>query len=790
MRLSYRRLKDYLPDGLSPESLLNDLTMLGHEVEQFTDLGVLSGKIVVGQILSVREHPNATKLVLCDVDVGGEAPLHIVCGAKNMKDGDKVPVALVGAELSNGVEINSTKIRGEKSEGMLCAPDELGLGTDHDGIMILPEKYVIGEGLDLLIDVSITPNRGDCLSTIGIARDVAAKYKKKVYPPIVRIGEEIETIESLVKVSVEEKEKCSRYAARLIRGVTVGESPLWLKRALELYGFRPINNVVDVTNYVLMELGHPLHPFDFDKITNNHVIIRMAKDGEEIEMLDEQKYVLTSQDLLIADEIKPLALAGVMGGNSSQVVDMTVNVLLESAHFDPMTIRKTAKRFEIQTEASYRFERGTDREHLVFAMNWATQLIKEIAGGYVAKGFIDIQTPVESKPQVFLSINRINSLLGVEFNSRDIADILVNLGFEISHSDKEKLVVHVPSHRNDIERDIDLFEEVARIYGYENIPSENPSIATCLPIENRITKLEKSALDVLLSHGFSEVINYSFISKRSARNFADGCSSSVEIMNPMTQEQGVLRPTLVPSVLDNMVFNHNRNNYDLRLFEIGKVYIPDATSETSVREDVYVICGISGLWEENWKGRQECNFYHIKGIADMIANELHVGDYSVERSAKLYLHPGKSARFVKDGIVFAELGEVHPNVIERLDLKRNVFLFEMNLSLVIDMALPGDVEFKDLQKFPGANRDLAFVVDKTLPYGIVENSINEIAGEFIESVKLFDCYEGENIPSDKKSLAFAIMFRVPDRTLTDDEVNRVQEKIIQHLTDQHGATLR
>lgn len=811
MRISYRLLRKFLSPQIPVENLINDLTMLGHEVESYIDLGILSDTIVVGKILSIKKHPNADKLVVCDVEVGKAKPLHIVCGAKNIKEGNRVPVALVGARLKNGVEIKPSEIRGEKSEGMLCSAAELGWASDHSGILILPEEYQIGEGVDLLIDVSITANRGDCLSLLGIARDIAAKYRKKVYPTITRIHEEIESIDSLVKITIKDKHKCSRYTARLIRGVKIGESPLWIKRALESSGLRSINNVVDATNYVLTELGHPLHPFDYDKIAHNHIIVRSAVEGEEIETLDGKKYSLTSDDLLIADSVKPIALAGIMGCRNSEVSGTTVNVLLESAHFDPVTTRKTSKRLELQTDASYRFERGTDRENLTVALNRATQLIKEIAGGEVAKGIIDMSVTIEPRNQNPLLIKRVNDLLGLSLTSRDIADILVNLGFEITHSDKEKLVVRIPSYRNDVMRDIDLIEEVARIYGYENIPVQSPYIATVVPAEDKIEKVSNIIAKTLVSLGFLEVINYSFTSRQSVVNCGQGCSSLVKLMNPMSQDQGVLRPSLLPSILSNIASNHNRNNYDLKLFEIDKIYLPDERTDTSVREDVFAVAAISGMWEDNWEEKTPCDFYHIKGAAEQILQHLGVAKYTVganlcvrpticnqiperlytlERSNKMYFHPGKSVRFMVDDVIVAEVGEVHPHIIESFDIKRNVYIFEMNLSSFAEMDISVSKKFEELPIYPEVNRDFAFVLNKNIPCEEVEMAIVEVEKEYIQSVRLFDVYEGEKIPQAKKSLAFSVTFRASDRTLTDVEVNEMQDIIINHLKKKFGAALR
>ena len=790
MKISYRLLKRLLPTAIPVENILNDLTMLGQEVEGFIDLGVLSKTIVVGKILSIKKHPDADKLSLCKVDVGEKEPLDIVCGASNINEGDVVPVALVGAELSNGMVIKKSKIRGEKSEGMMCSASEMGLGDDHSGIYTLPDDWKIGEPFDLIIDLSINANRGDCLSLLGIARELAAKYGKKVYPPTARVHEQMEIIDSSVSLSVKDKQKCPRYCARLISGVKIEESPLWLKRALEMQGLRPINNVVDVTNFVLMELGHPLHAFDYDKVKNHKVIVRTAKDGEEIETLDGRKHKLTKDDLLIADEEKPIAIAGVMGGANSEVDEKTANILLEAAYFDPVSIRKTSRKLDAQTDASYRFERGVDMNNIIPALNRAASLIKEISGGEIAKGIIDFSVTQDYPQPILLEIKHVNNLLGLNLNNREIADILLNLGFEISHSDKEKLHVVTPAFRNDISIDVDLIEEVARIYGYNNIPAVRPNILAQPPLENKMREIRNIVSNTLVSLGYYETANYSFISEQAMLELARGCSNFVKIMNPMSQDHNIMRPSLLPDLLKTVAFNHNRNNFDLRLFEIDRVFTPDEKEETHIREDIYVVAGISGSFKNTWNEKQECDFYTIKGATEQILKNLHISDYTIERSNKTYLHPGKSARFVNNGHTFAEIGELHPIMVEKYDLKRSVFLLEINLSSIKEDCLSKPVKFAELPKFPESTRDFAFVVDKEVSCEDIEKTISETAKQYIENIKLFDLYEGNKIPENKKGLAFSVTFRAADATLKDEEVNKMHQDIIAHVKEKLGAELR
>lgn len=792
MRISYRLLQHYIDlKDISVQEVADALTMLGIEVESVYDLGMINGNIVIARIQKIDPHPNADKLTLCTVDAGKRGVVKVVCGATNIKPGNVVPLAIPDVLLPNGTMLRKARIRGVESEGMLCSGAELKWNDDHSGILILPDNLPIGEPFDALLEITITPNRPDCLSLIGIARELSARFRRPLHLPVPRFNEITTPADSLARVKITAWEGCPRYTARVIRHIKVRPSPRWLVYFLESAGLRSINNVVDATNFVLLEFGHPLHAFDMDKIAEHQIIVRWAKDGEQIETLDGVKRTLTSEDLVIADPQKVVALAGIMGCGNSEISDSTVNVLLECAYFNPTTIRRTAKRLDMQTEASYRFERGTDREKMTFALERATELIKELAGGEVAKGFIDTFTPYSRPHPVSVEIKKVTSLLGIELNGREIADNLARLGFELVSSDRERLRFNIPSHRVDISRDVDLIEEVARIFGYEKIPAVLPYLQS-VPAEPSIgERIEKILSNALVGMGFYETINYSFVSARQVSEMGFSSDELVSILNPISREQDVMRPSLIIGLVNNFIHNLNREVYNIRLFEIGSSYHWDDSSDDGYKEPRWLVAGMSGYIVENWlDGEREVNFFDIKGVAENLLSSLGIKRYNIERATQVHwLHPGKSAQFVVKGEPICWFGEFHPALRSRLDIPQPLFLLEMPLWIVEKLA---DLtpRFKDLPRYPATRRDFAFIVDEEVASLDIERCIRRIGKELIENITLFDVYRGEQIPPGKKSLAYSVTFRASDHTLTDAEVNTLQEKIISALTKQLGITLR
>ena len=790
MRVSYRWLRKFLNFEISPHDLVQTLTMTGLEVENSLDLGYGGEPIVVAEIAEVLPHPKGGSLSLCRVTTG-QGPLRdVVCGAKNFNVGDRAPLALPGARLASGLEVVETAIRGQKSEGMLCSGAELGWNAEASGLLLLPsEEYGVGEPVDFLMEVKVTPNRPDCLSVFGIARDVAAVFNKKVYPPTVRFSESLDHAESFVKVVVRAREQCLRYTGRCLTDVKIGPSPLWLQRKLESGGLRPINNVVDVTNYALLELGHPLHAFDMDKISNNQIVVRLAEEGEKIDLIDGTKAALTPEDLVIADPTKVIALAGIMGSANSEITESTVNVFLESACFDPLTIRRTARRLGLSTDASYRFERGTDRGRLTAPLNMAAYHIKELAGGEVAKGTIEIGSASAHSKPIGLNLTRLNRLLGVELKGREVADILVALGFEILHFDHNTMMVNVPTHRVDISRDVDLVEEVARLYGYGKIPSTAPYLPARPSETDPETRVEDLARNLLTSLGFSETITFSFISQRETERFSWPASRCLALMNPLAQDQAVLRPSLAPSLLSAMQYNLNRGNNDLKFFEVSHVF--RAADNESGREEPLTLCaGMCGVWSWHWRSqRREVDFFDMKGVAEHILAALSLPDCEFLADPPPFLHPGRSARMKCEGLEVGWLGELSPGLRDEYDLRARIYLMEMNLSACLTRTSMKR-RFERIPKFPAAERDLAVTLDEEIASREVERTIRAHAGDLLESLRLFDFFRGGSVPKGKKSLTYRLVYRAKDRTLTDAEVDAMQKKVVEALGAKLGAALR
>lgn len=789
MRVSLRWLRQHLSFPLEVKELHDALTSSGLEIEASTDLGMESGLIVIGEVKTVERHPRADKLTVCQVDTGGERPLTIVCGATNHRPGDRVPVALPGAVLPNGVTLRKSEIRGVASEGMMCSPAELHWSDDATGILILPPEWKVGEPLDHLFDVSITPNRPDCMSIHGLARDLAAVRGKKVFLQPVRVQEHLEHVEQFLHVSVKDRDLCPRYCARLIRGVRVGPSPLWLARALESVGMRSINNIVDVTNFVLMELGHPLHAFDAEMITDRQIIVRPAKEGETLTVIDGTQLTLHPEDLVIADTRRPLALAGVMGGANSEVTESTGTVILESAYFDPLTIRRTSKRHGLSTESSQRFERGADREMALYAINRAAQLIRQVAGGDVARGVIDIQLNItETKVPITLRLARVHEILGLQLPHTEIADHLVHLGCEIPRAERERFFVMPPSWRVDLQREIDLIEEIARLHGYSAITSQLPQVAgqprRLPPLSEATGPLTRS----LLADGFQEVVNYSFMALEPLLAMGHRAEALVTLRNPLTRDLSTMRPAVLPSVLFNIAHNLNRGARDLRLFEIGTAY---DLADGKPREWAEAVAVLAGERPAEWNAPAHAHDFHdIKGVAERCLRALGISQWQVTPLEDRRFHPRRSAALRQGPHILARLGELHPEHLEIFDIRERVCALEMPLAPLAERARRARARHRDFSRHPAIERDLALVVDETVAAGDLLATIREAGGELLESVRLFDLYRGDKIETGKKSLAHALVFRAPDRTLREEEVQEILDRILAAARARHGATLR
>jgi len=783
------------------------LTMAGLQVESIArQVRKLPG-VVVGRIKEIQKHPNADKLSICLVEVGSGGVLSIVCGAPNVAVGAKVPVALEGAKLPDGTQIALSKIRGVASQGMICSEKELELGEGVDGIMILPEQAPLGAPVDevlpeedVLLEIAVTPNRGDCLSVLGIAREVAALTHVPLKKPLTDKGDPPYSpagpnISELTSVTILAPPLCPRYTASLIRHVVIKPSPTWLKHRLEAVGIRSINNVVDVTNYVMMELGQPLHAFDFDKLEENRIVVRRAEENERFVTLDQVERILDSEMLVIADGKRAVGIAGIMGGWNTEVEAKTRNILLESAFFSPISIRRTSKKLGLRTEASYRFERTVDPLGTPTALKRATRLIQEVAGGEIAPGIID-EFPVPFSPsRLSLRVSRTNRILGAELTGREIQSILTGLEFSVSERSDAVLDVEVPSHRSDVTREIDLIEEVGRIYGYNKIPSTLPTGRMAPQEERASQKVENLVRQVLIGEGFYEVINYSFMNKSVLDKLkipeTDYRRRTITLANPLIEEQAQLRTTLVPHLLQNISLNFKHHLDALRLFEISRIFIGAQGEKTLPEEPEFVAGVMAGYRNEVYWGekRDLVSFYDLKGVLENLFSILKV-EYKLRDDPPIpFLHPGQSAEIQVGGQKVGYLGKIHPEISEIFELDQPVYLFEIHLDQVVPHVRTS-VSFQPLPKFPAVHRDLAILVPASVKAEALETQIRSVGGAILEDVKLFDLYKGEQIPEGFVSLAYSLIYRAPEKTLTDAEVNVIHDQIIQSLEQRFGARLR
>ena len=797
MNVSIKWLKEYIDFNLSPQELSDRLLMVGIETKSIKQLDEGLDRVIVGRINAVRKHPMADKLVLCDVDVGTGGDVQIVCGAPNAREGLVAPAGLVGARLPNGVTIKAAKIRGEESHGMLCSEKELAISDEATGLMELPGDLQIGAPLaealsldDTMLELEITPNRPDCLSIIGVAREISVTTGNPLRLPQVDVREGTTEIRNLTSVTIDDPALCPRYAARVIRGVQVGPSPAWLQRRLEAVGVGVINNVVDITNFVLMEYGHPLHAFDYHRLAENRIVVRHAKPGEILKTIDEEGRELAPDMLVIADVEKPVALAGVMGGFDSEIADQTVDVLLESAYFYPPSIRKTSKVLDMHTEASHRFERGADPEGVIPVINRAAQLIAEIAGGDICAGIIDVYPGKQQPIQVKLRPERVNFVLGTQIAAAQMRDILARLGFSVS----DVFEVIVPTFRPDVTREIDLIEEIARVYGYDNIPIALPAGDIPIPEVDSKGQLRERVKIYLLECGMMEAINYAFYHPSSFDRMrlapTNPLRNAVPIRNPLIADQSIMRTTLLPSLLTNAQRNRNYQIDDVQFFELSKVFIPteDGESPSEPERVAGLIAGNlgAGVYGDTLR---PADFFDIKGIVEGLLDLCSVSGYTVDRADDPTFHPGKSAEIrVKEGRLCI-FGEAHPAVLENYDLLQKAYLFEVDFDKLVTVARTVK-EFEPISIYPSVNRDLAIVLDAEISSSLPAEVIRSTGGELVRSLRLFDLYTGEQVGEGKKSLAFAIEYHSKTETLTDEIVDKAHGEIVRQLKRELGAVLR
>jgi phenylalanyl-tRNA synthetase beta chain len=802
MKVSTKWLKDYITLKQSPEEMAELLTMSGNEVAKVITTGGWDN-VVIGELRAGAPHPNADRIRLATV-WDGAAEHTVVCGAPNLTVGDKIAFASVGAHLIDGhtgepMRLKASKIRGVLSEGMCCSEKELGLSQQHEGILILPKDAPVGMKLadymgDSVIDLEVTPNRPDCLSVIGIARELHALTKE----PLSALGgsdiaypESGTPVESQIKITIADPDLCPRYSATLITGIKLGESPRWMQERLTAAGMRPINNIVDITNYVMMEWGQPLHAFDYDKLAGREIIVRRAKDGEQIKTLDRVFRTLSHDTLVIADRDKAVAIAGVMGGEETEVTAETKNILIESASFRPSSVHYTAAKLGLHSEASQRFERGVSRELTMPAVKRATQLVAEIAGGSPAMGVLDVYPGKRTPEPIRLTVGKAEAVLGEKLTLNEIVETLDLLGFEVkADAAKNEVEAIAPYWRSDIRIPEDLIEEVARITGYDKITPA--MLCEALPKQNPepAFRLKRGMKNTLTGYGLQEIVTYALTSEPLLKKVYPESNTvnpaPLYIMNPMTEEQTCLRTNLRAGLMAALAANRRFEEGGINLFELGKVYL---RNDVNLPDEPDMLTGVlaGARFEKAWNTSSDIiDFYDAKGIVEGVLASLGIRPSFVESNDETFAAK-KQAAVLVEGNPVGVLGEVHPKVLAAFELAEPTYLFELNVTALLPYSA-APVIYKPVPRFPAVPRDIALVLD----YGVPHEKVQDVITHFplVAQVKLFDVYSGKQVPEGKKSLAYSIVFMSPDHTLTDDDVNGVMEKIVARLNKEFGATLR
>lgn len=809
MQVSIKWLKDYIDFNETPEELAEMLTMAGVPVENVNDMGAGIEKVITGKIVNIDKHPDADRLCICTIDVGAEETIIIVTGASNVRVGQVVPVAMVGAKLPNGTKISKGKLRGVASFGMLCSANELQLDLStlaeeqKQGIYILPTDTPIGADIkeiiglnDIILEFELTANRADCFSVMGLIREIAVLTGNTPKKPIINVREEAgEKASSLVSIKIEAPELCSRYTTRVLKNVKIGPSPEWIKERIEGAGIRSINNVVDVTNFVMVELGQPLHAYDYNTLSGHTLIARKANPGETITTLDEVKHKLTPEMLVVADSVQAAGIAGVMGGLVTEVTENTKTVVLEAASFNGVSIRRTSRACGLHSEASGRFERGIDAVNSIKALDRAAQLLEEMGACTVCEGIVDAYPGFEIASIVTFTVDQINRRLGTKIDKMTMVNILKRLEFEVN-ADKEEIVVTVPSWRNDVRFMEDISEEISRIYGFNNIASTFPDGSMMQGGQSEKQSFLDEVRHSLSAVGLNEIVSFSFTHPQTFDKMNVPADSelrvAVPIMNPITDEFPLLRTTVVSSVLETVARNLSRKNDDIRIFEIGSVFTPKTLPMTDLPIEKVLISGaISGKRNvASWNQDKEMvDFYDAKGIVEVLFAKLGVTKYTVEAGEHYAMHPGKTSVFRKGKEIIAYVGEVHPEVQTNMDISKKTYIFEMDAETLMKYAAL-TCSYQSLPKYPAISRDLAMLVSTDTTASEVEKAIVKSAGAFLKGIHLFDVYTGEQVAEGKKSLAFSIQFQSADKTLTDEEIDKSYNAILVQLEKAFEAKLR
>lgn len=794
MDLPMSWLGDYTDiTGVTPKEYSDKMTMSGSKVEGVENLGRELDKVVVGKVLGCEDHPDSDHLHVCMVDVGEDEPIQIVCGAPNVAVGQKVPVALNGSTLPGGMKIKKGKLRGVMSNGMICSHDELGiepsrLGYEPEyGILVLDETSEIGSDVkDLfglnenVVEFEITSNRPDCFSIIGLARETAATFKKPFNVPAPTFNETDGDINDMISVSISDPEKCTRYCARAVKNVKIGPSPKWIRERLEACGVRAINNIVDITNYVLLEYGQPMHAFDIRDIAGAKINVRRANDGEVIKTLDEEDRTLTADDLVIADSDRAIAIAGVMGGFNSEIKDDTTTVVFESAMFDAASVRLTAQRVGLRTESSSRFEKGLDYTNTVPAIERACQLVEELGCGENVGGMIDVLGNVPESVSIKFRPEKINAFLGTDVSTEEMLEIFARLGIK---ADTDEMMLYPPSWRPDLLAEADIAEEVARFYGYDIIPTTLMTGATTCGIKTPEQKLESEISTILTSQGMYEIYTYNFQSPSVLDKLnipADSeLRNQVKISNPLGEDTSVMRTTMAGSMLDTLSRNYNYRTKSAKFFELGRVYIPNEKGQLP-DEPRTLMMGMYG----------DVDFFDIKGVCEEMFSELHIENVEYERlTDNPVYHPGRSAVIKVNGKTLGVIGEVHPSVLRNFEIGTKAYIGELDFMTIFN-ASNRDVKYTPLTKFPAVTRDFSIVVDASTPVAEIEKVMKKAGGKLLTKLELNDVYTGSQIPEGKKSVMYKAEFKAPDRSLTGEEADNLHAKIVKNLGNELGAELR
>ncbi len=800
MKATLGWLKEFIEIEMDASELAEKLTMAG--VECYASEEGIIEDVVVGEIIKIKPHPNADRLSLCEVTTGNNK-LSIVCGATNIEKGQKVPLALAGAVLPEGRRIESTEIQGEMSAGMLCSEKELDVGDDASGIWILPAEIPTGMRLDesiglgdWVLDLDLTPNRSDCLSIIGLAHEISALIGNPVSPPEIELSESDPSIGDSFSVSILDPDLCPRYVAKCVQGIAIHPSPLWLRRRLQLIGQRPINNIVDVTNYVMWELGQPLHAFDLSLLERQKIVVKRAGQQATFVTLDGKVRALHKDMLLIWDGEKPVAIAGIMGGLNSEVYEETEDILLESAYFQPMSIRRTSKALGLFSEASRRFEKGVDPHASLWVAERASQLMCEISGGRLKRGAVDAYPVPIQRPKIDLRKERLNLYLGMPIDPDKIQRIFEGLDFDVIEKTEKTITVSPPARRlEDITREVDLIEEVARIVGYDQIPTALPKTRTVSAKQKKASRVEEVIRTFLVGCGYTEIITYSFISENSFDQLLlpkeDFRRKTIHLMNPIGEEQNILRTTMLPGLLSTAQWNIHHQSPNLRLFELGKIYLPRKKEELPEERPMLAALITGERFEDSWCTPKEgADFFDLKGSIENLIERLGIEDCEfVPSEDNPFYEKGRGGSIVRGSQVLGSLGELSKRVMENFDLEADCFAFEVALDRFFELAEVGR-RFTEISKFPPVYRDLSVVLDRSVLSSEIVKGIRSMEIDWIRKIYVFDHYEGKQVSEEKQGLGFRICYQSMERNLTDREVNEQHERVIRKVTEDFDAKLR